>query len=400
MAALWGGFGVAPFGIPGWEQSTDGTPLLARCLMLADEQTRLVVVSGCYLTLGGEEVALVREAVGKAVDLPASSVLLAGTHVHSGPPTLAPERDERLFYARHIAQAAAQAATQAAGLRPLRCGYATAHLPGVSRVRRILRRDGSVITLRRACPETWGWATDPETVGPEEALDDLLTVLRFEGLDGAPLGAIMHFTCHPIPDFMGYAARLVERTLPGLTCLILNGCLGSVDTPFEVPMRGQTQAAQLPLLGDILGYRTLELLARAEAADEVRLGQARRSVFLPMDPRFRENPLSRSELLREAVERGGFETEVQCLRMGPVAWAGVPGEPQVGFGAAVARVSPFGLTRVVGVANRSCAYLLTEESRARGGYEADPGYWGMVTGAGLATVLPAVEACLQELAAP
>jgi hypothetical protein len=398
MALLEGGFGTAPFGIPGWEQTTDGTPLVARCMVLTDGRTRLAVVSGTYLTLGGEEVALVREAVGKALGLPAESVLLAGTHVHSGPPTLTPEREERLHYARHIAQAAAIAAGRAAVLQPLRWGVATARLPGVSRVRRILRRDGTVITLRRACPETWGWATDPETVGPEEPLDDLLTVLRFEGLDGTPVGAVMHFTCHPLPDFLGYAARLVEQTIPDLTCLILNGCLGSVDTPFEIPIRGRTQAAQLPVLGDILGYRTLELLARAEVTDAVQLGHARRPVFLPMEPRFRANPLSQSTLLREAVARGGFETEVQCLRLGQLALVGVPGEPHVGFGTAVTRVSPFELTRVVGVANRSCAYLLPEESRARGGYEADPRYWSMVTGAGLATVLQAAEACLAEMA--
>jgi hypothetical protein len=266
-------------------------------------------------------------------------------------------------------------------------------------VRRILRRDGKVITLRRAWPQYWGWASDPETVGPEEALDDLLTVIRVEDMDRRAVGAVMHFTCHPIPDFFGYAARLVEQNVPGGVCLILNGSYGSVDTPFESPMRGKTQAGQLPILGDILGYRTLELLARAETADCVPLGVGGRPVFLPLDPRFLQNPASRSDTWREAVARGGFEAEVQCLRIGDLALVGVPGEPHVGFGREVQRVSPFKLTRVVGNANQLCAYLFTEEARARGGYETDPAHWGMVTGQGLANILSAITSCLSELGA-
>lgn len=397
MTRLDGGFGRAPFGIPDWEETREKTPLVARCLMLSDGDTRLAVVSATYLTLGPAEVRMVREVVCQATGLPPTNVLLAGTHVHSGPPTLTTDRGTRLHYAEHIAAAAAEAARQAANLQPLCFGYATDHLPGVSRVRRVLRRDGTVITLRRACPETWDWATDPETVGPEEPLDDLLTVLRFEDIDGSPVGAVMHFTCHPLPDYFGYAARLVEQSVPGLTCLILNGCLGSVDTPFEVPMRGRTQADQLPILGDILGYRTLELLTRAETTGEAKLGIAHRSVLLPCDPRFLENPVCRTDLWEDSIAERGFETEVQCLRIGDLAFAAIPGEPQVGFGRQLEEVSPFALTRGIGVANRSCAYLLTEESRARGGYEADPAYWGMVTGEGIVEVLSAIESCLAEL---
>ncbi len=397
MNRLQAGVGIAPFNIPGWEQTQDKTPLVSRCLTMDDGRTRFAVISATFLEMWRAESAMVREAVTKATGLPASHVLVAGTHVHSGPSTLTQDREKRSLYARHIAAASAEAARQASALRPVRVGYAAAPLPGVSRVRRILRRDGMVITLRRASPQYWGCATDPETVGPEEPLDDLLTVVRVEDVAGRAFGAVMHFTCHPIPDFFGYAARLVEQNAPGLVCLILNGCFGSVDTPFEVSMRGKTQAGQLPILGDILGYRALELLARAETTDDAPLGIAMRPVFLPMDPRFRENPQSQSDVWTDAMAKMGFDTEVQCLRIGDLAFAGAPGEPQVGFGPLVQKASPFGLTRVIGNANHSCAYLFFEENRARGGYECDPAHWGMVTGQGLGAILAAIKECLAQL---
>ena len=399
MARLQAGVGVAPFGIPGMPESADGTPLLARALTLDDGDNRICVVSCHCLGLYGPDSAQVRLAVCEATGLATEQVMVAATHVHSGPSTITNDTAQRLSYVEHIARAAAQVARESMTLRPARLGYATDHLPGISRVRRIVRRDGSVVTLRRAWPQYWNWATDPETVGPEDELDDLLTVVRVESHDGAPFAAIMHFTCHPIPDFFGWAARIVEENTPGLTCLILNGCFGSVDAPFEVPMRGHTQQEQLPILGDILGYRTLELLARAETSDAVRLGVARREVFLPFDPRFADSETSQGELWAGATRNGGAQAEVQCLALGDLALAGIPGEAQVSFGQRIQAVSPYALTRGVGNANGSWAYLFTPEARARGGYEPDPAFWGMVADEGLARILEAIQECLTEMRA-
>lgn len=354
---------------PHLTHTTDGTPLHARVLILDDGRTRLAIVSLTVICLRREDCDTVREAVATAAQVAPENITIACTHVHSGPgEVFSGEPAVRQPLIAQIADAAAAAAQQALPLQPARLGVATANLPGVSRVRRILRRDGTAITLRRAWPQYWNWATDPDTIGPEEPLDDLLTVVRVETLAGDPLAAIMHFTCHPIPDFFGYAAALAERHLPGLTCLILNGCQGTVDTPFEVPMRGRTQADQLPILGEILGHRTLELLARADAAD-VPLAMTTRDIFLPV------HPLSRTDLWPRLHADGGFHTILQAIRLGDLAFVTIPGEPQLSFGTRLSEISPFPLTRAVGVANDEVGYMLWPESRARGGYEADPDYY-------------------------
>ncbi|MEI6503141.1 MAG: hypothetical protein WCP21_19195, partial [Armatimonadota bacterium] len=252
---LLAGADAAPLSLPGWRQSTDGTSLQARVLVLDDGTTRLAVVSLTVICLVKRHADQVRRAVAEAAGVPFEHVLCACTHVHSGPPVFAGEPQAREEMVERIVTAAATAA-RAVRVQPARFGFSDGPLTGLSRVRRLLRRDGSVITLRRAWPQYWDWATDPETVGPEEALDDLLTVIRVDDADGEPLAALLHFTCHPIPDFLGYAADLIERAL-GIPCLVLNGCSGSVDTPFEVPMRGKTQGDQLPILGNVLGHRAL-----------------------------------------------------------------------------------------------------------------------------------------------
>lgn len=397
MARLRAGAGMAPLNIPEMPLSGDGTPLVARCLLLDDGETRVAILSGTWLGLYGQDARQVEGAVCRAADLSADRVMIAATHIHSGPPLFTADAEVRERTVAHLAGAAASAARQALDLRPAHIGVAADHLPGVSRVRRILRRDGSVITLRRAWPQYWDWADDPETVGPEEPLDDLLTVVRVEDERGEIFAAMMHFTSHPIPDFIGYAAALVERTLPGVVCLILNGCLGSVDTPFEVPVRGHTQHDQLPILGDILGYRTLELLARAETSDHATLAACCAPVSLPMQPEFADNRIAEWEMWGDAVESGRFETCVQCLAIGDVALAGIPGEPQVGLGSELADASPFALTRAVGNVGRSCAYLFGPEAHARGGYEVDPEHCTIVSPEALGIVREAAIDCLRQM---
>lgn len=392
---LHAGAAGAPLSLPNWPQSADSTSLQARVLVLDDGATRLAVVSLSVICLVRRHADLVRRAVSEAAQVPFDHVLCACTHVHSGPPVFAGELPVRETMVKRIAAAAATAAGEVR-LQPARLGFCAEPLVGLSRVRRLLRRDGSVITLRRAWPQHWGWATDPETVGPEEPLEDLLTVIRVDKADGDPLAAILHFTCHPIPDFLGYAADLVERTL-GVPCLILNGCSGSVDTPFEVPMRGKTQADQLPILGQVLGHRTLSDFARIATDAAVPLGASSQEVFLPVLQAFRDNPGEKSAIWPEAIRDGGFHTLVQCLRLGDLTLVGVPGEAHVGFAAQLQQFSPSSLIRPVGLANDEVGYLFTAEARARGGYEPDPQCWGVVASEGLEVVAQAAKAGLEEI---
>lgn len=398
--SLQAGAGRMPLNLPDGPTTTDGTSLAVRALVLDDGQTRLALVSLTVICLRREEADLVRAAVAEAAAVPASHILIACTHVHSGPwAVYSGEAPVRAELADCLARAAAEAARQSLPLRPAALGVATSHLPGVSRVRRVLRRDGSVITLRRAWPQFWGWATDPETVGPEEPLDDLLTVLRVEDASGTPLAAVAHFTTHPIPDLFGYAADLVERTHPGVPCLLLNGCQGTVDTPFEVPLCGRTQAGQLPILGDILGYRVLEQIARAETSPDVPLGMASQEVFLPAHPQVLRNAAARANTWPRLAAEGGFHTLLQALRLGDLALVAIPGEPQVSFGARLSEASPFPLTRTVGLANDECGYMLWPESRARGGYEADPEGYAVTDEGALQILLDTAREAVTQLQA-
>jgi neutral ceramidase len=392
------GAGRAPLDLPSGATTSEGTPLAVRVLVLDDGATRVALVSITIICLHRELTDQLRGAVAAATGTPPEHIVVACTHVHSGPGEVfqAPPAVREALWP-HLVRATAAAAERAARLQPARLGQATDHVPGLSRIRRVLRRDGSVVTLRRAWPQYWGWATDPQTVGPEEPLDDRLTVLRVEGLDGAPLAAVVHFTTHPIPDFFGYGADLVERTLPGVPCLIFNGCQATVDTPFEVPVRGRTQADHLPIFGDVFGFRALELFTRAETSADIPLAVTTADTFLPAHPHVLAAPGMRADIWPWLTQEGGFPVTAQALRLGEMAWVTMPGEVQHSFGARLAEQSPLAFTRVIGMADQEVGYVLWPQSRARGGYEADLDQWALTAEEALDLLLQAGREALAGL---
>lgn len=378
---LTGGFGKATFDIPGWPTSRDGTELAARVLVLRDADAAVALVSLTLIALVREDSLSVRRAVAAATGIASENIVIACTHVHSGPPKpgfgATPEA-ARVLDA--VIAAASRAALEAqTRLEPVRLAAARRHVEGISRIRRVRMNDGRTYTIRRAVPSTWRAAQKPEYVGEDGILDPDLTVLRIEDCNRKPLGGLFHFACHPLPDFIGRAASTIESVYGApFVCLPLNGAQGDVDTPFDVPMDGRSINDQLPVLSGVLSGGVMELLARAETRDGGAVRVSAQPVRLPVNPWVSAHRKDDAlEWLRNAARAGGFETEVTALRLGELALVAIPGEITAGIGRSIKQGSPFPLTCPVGLANDAVGYILPRETHARGGYEADPRFWGL-----------------------
>ena len=79
--------------------------------------------------------------------------------------------------------------------------------------------------------------------------------------------------------------------------------------------------------------------------------------------------------LARKLNEARLRAEVQAMRVGPVNWVSLPGEPCVEPGMALKRsVADF----VVGYANGYLGYFPIRRAYAEGGYEADIGPWSRV----------------------
>ena len=388
-------------------------PLSAKALVFADAYgARAAVLAVDVCMLDRRNVSRMRRAIGSQCDVPAENVLVHATHTHSGPAVsgrlgmeamIAPHRNDLEAFLEKAASAV-PAADRSLGAATLGVGRTTEDRAAFNR--RLRRRDGTT----QMNWESLQPGFDPEQIdGAWGPTDPELTCLVVEHY-GRPTAAVVNFALHPAilagdnwlysADYPGYLAEGLSRVVgDDFTCLFLNGCCGDVNhVDYREPSQGRgypmaqrvghmlaTAAQQAirdraPLEGDrILVSREHVTLDRLKISQDERrrceqvLQQARRSPpqgqvdGLP-DAYFAE---LRLQMFQE--QDVADQVEVMVIRIGQLAFVGLPGEVFCQLGLEIKGSSPARHTLVAGLANDAVGYLPTPEAFGQGGYEPTPG---------------------------
>lgn len=387
-----------------------------------------VCVAAVDLCMAPQDVALGwRTAMGDAIGIPASHVLVNLSHTHSAgallrtQPEFADQADLLLGYQAMLGERLVEAARAAAAdLRPARVGAGS----GLSRIgvqRRERDTDGS--TFLGEVPD-----------GP---IDPVVGVVRVDDLAGRPIAILASYGCHTVavgprsrlasPDFPGPMRRMVEATLGG-TCLFLQGGGGdimplwgmsheedatadkervgwmlggevvrvaaSIRTHVERGERlslpsllgsGMTMRPWVPVTGpsvSVLDARsatvTLDLVPLPELDEAERLRAERRAdldVALAGDSD-RARTIARHFLAWAdglvAAVRAGDRTrtmEVQAIRIDDIAITGIAAEVFSATTRGIREASPFAHTMPLGYSNGVLCYLPTADDYPEGGWD-------------------------------
>lgn len=375
-------------------------PLFARALVLSRGSEHLAILSADAIGLsrellgpGRDFVAELRQRAAAGLPLPPGSVLAAATHAHSVPETYGITRIWETPFCRDWADrwcdALAGAVREAwRDRRPARL------LVGCSRVEQF------AVNRRRHLP------------GEEHPVDTKVTVLRFARAEGGDI-LLANAACHPVTvqvqplisaDYPGAACRRAGQAFGGgAHVLFLQGAAGDIN-----PWRGCTRDwADVADYGQRLGDAVLEAALAARPAGsgpvtlralskvvsaaarpmpdvgslraEFRELEARLANLAPGDPAQAAAAQRRAQLWEAlqlaAFGQGPIAAEVQVLRIGPAAVAGLPGELFCALGTELRGRSPFSPTLVAELANGCLGYLAPEASWATGGYEVGLGAW-------------------------
>lgn len=367
------------------------TSPLARALALDDGLTRVVVVriDAALVTWSLQQRATVH--LGR----PDVSLVVTATHTHAGParffrPAFSAgaggfdvaaqamdsydaEVEDRL--AVSIARAARVALD---GVRAVRVGHA--------------ELDASELNADRRCQNDDLYGADYK--------DGTLRVLRFDALDGTPVGAVAAFAVHGTvlgsdnalmsSDVSG-AIELAASDALGVPVMFLQGAAGDVS-PHSGPYGGFQAVERLGLLG---GQRVQAAFARAAFGEDATLQLTRRAVSITRagigytQGEFPENgavgcgllggdrcvqyTAPEDQLCLPLARTGVTQTQLGALRVGPAMFVFLPGEPTTAVGArvreAAAAVPGVETVFIAGYAQDHMGYLLEQEDFLRGGYE-------------------------------
>jgi hypothetical protein len=337
---------------------------------------RIAIVSLDLLGLtgravGGWERFKGRIAAVAGTGIRPADVVLACTHTHTGPDSVA-LTDLYLtpaFKAWVDALAdliGAAVGTASGSAVPCRLHYGTTHAPGLSIYRRIKTTDG--ILLSHPPPP------DDIVISRDGPVDDTVNVFWFKDADDRVRATVVNATCHPVhemcepvvsPDYPGAAAQAIEAAHPGAVALFLNGAAGNINPPTVSGGAGESARHGRTLAGAVCAL--LDAGSGAPAAVAAGAFTLLRS-SVPLPTRTAEG----------AVDGPPITAELVGVRAGSAALLFLPGEPFVETGLALRKASPFELTAVVGYAESSVGYVPTDAAFAEGGYETTFGPWSVV----------------------
>jgi hypothetical protein len=360
-------------------------PLLARVAVLRAESESIAFISLDILSIRWTQVADIRARISREYGFPGANVMVAATHSHSGPAIANVgdvPRDEG--YIRTMVLKVVEVFGRALeGMQEAEIGFGSCFEFGVCRNRRVVMRDGTVVTH--------GTFDMPGALCLEGPIDPEVAVLAVRSTAGRPLGVLINFACHPThhgptgelsAGYPGALARQMQaRSWP--VAVFLNGACGNLH---DSDPAGSGAGKSKEQIGAILAEDAQKAIRSAQFTGRVRLAARSRTIQLPyrqagpdevsgtirgaqrfVDSRIYDRGMP--GLLERISTRLTQPAEVQALLVNDCAFVGIPAEYFVQNGLRIKEACHPCHALVVGHANGMVGYVPHKEAFRRGGYE-------------------------------
>ena len=376
--------------------------LHARCLVLDDGKTRLViaVVDTCMMTR--ELIDEAKELASAATGIPTGRMLISATHTHSAPSVMgclgvSVDPNYAKWLPGKIAEGIALAAKN---LAPARVGWVMTDNWEQTNCRRWITRpdkmqvdpfgEKSVRAMMHPGYE------NPNYIAPSGPIDPGLTLLSVQSLDGRPLALLANYSMHYFgataisADYYGKFSEGIGKLIdardggPAFVGIMSQGTSGdshwmdysqpqkniTLDQYSEAMMRVAADAVKKIQYRDHVSLVMAEtkLKLRRRVADESRLAWAQKIVTAMGDriPKDLAEVYAREQVLIAAEPER--ELKLQALRIGDLGIAAIPDEVFAITGLKLKAQSPLQPTMNIELANGSEGYIPPPEQHKLGGY--------------------------------
>ncbi|HTN75075.1 MAG TPA: neutral/alkaline non-lysosomal ceramidase N-terminal domain-containing protein [Pirellulaceae bacterium] len=393
-----------------YERGSTGTldPLQAKALVLAQGDTQAALVFCDLIGLGRNVSDRARELASKETKIPASNIVIAATHSHTGPLYAGVLRD--YFHAQAVAkhghdpaeqgidypavlakQIAAAIVAAQANLQSVTLAGVQAEQRGLSFNRRFHMKDGSV----RFNPGR----NNPDIVRVAGPIDPELNLLTFRGKETL-LATLAVFALHLdtvggteySADYPHHFARLARTPKSSADELLLFGAgtCGDINhinvTQADQP-KGQAMAEHIgttlsaTLRQAVEKSQTLkpQLAVRSSLvvcplqkyeSEAIAKAQANMSKVGGKELSFLDQVEACKIVALQNRPKDNLNCEVQVFRLSnSTAIVCLPGEVFVDLGLAIKAASPFEHTIVIELCNDAPGYIPTKKAFAEGSYE-------------------------------
>lgn len=387
-------------------------PLTFKAVVLESGGVKLVYVLADLIGLeretGDAAVALAAERTG----IPASNIVWAASHTHTGPYTLLSlHRRSGLIDLAWIAglpEKFARVVEKAhASRRPARMTRERGYCLKMLHNRRLKFKDGREIN-------TWlvhHGEENVQCIAAAAPIDPEVGIVCFDDERGRPIAILWHFSMHTnanfgprfSADYPGVvAARLRKKFGKGVVPIFVPGAEGDINPLASHLDIGDELAGIIarrlehrrPVKGPVLlGVRKAEVTVPYR---DLKVDQAKRIADSQWPPDCQDVFRKELAVMRKSRARSD-RTIIQAWRIGEVGFASLPGELFIEWGMKIKAESPFPWTFPVELGGDMLGYLVTEKAWKAGGYESLLSRWGRASTGGVGKMVAKALALLKEL---
>ena len=365
-------------------------PLTFKAIVLESGGVKIAYVLADLIAIERKVGDPLVAAASKLTGIPASHIVFAASHTHTGPYTWAdnPATDQKWlatlpdkFATSHHWQD-----DMTRGVRRQPTWSASVQHPLIHN-RRLKYKDGREIN-------TWllhSGEDDVQSLGSAAPIDPEVGILSFDDAQGVPIAILWHYTVHTnanfgpsfSADFPGVVgARLRERFGPNTVPIFMPGAFGDINGAVADP--APTRKAHR-LIGDEVANVIIQRLnQRKPRKCPTTIAALKQEIVVP----FRDFTVDQEERilrsqwpkdcgdvfrndLKRLREEGKTEgkTIIQAWRIGDIGFASLPGEIFIEWGLKIKAESPFPWTFPIFMGGDTLGYLVTEQAWQAGGYE-------------------------------
>lgn len=390
-------------------------PILATAIAVNKNDKTVILCSMDTIGATNEFLLEARQLISSQLGVDVDSVFLHSTHSHVAPRlgTIDPPTNEldKIYYKNAILKVADACRLAFEDLKPAKMGFAFSKAERVAFNRRYLMKDGST--------RTNPGVNNPDIVKSIGLLDETLNVIRFTRECGDNI-VVGNFGNHPdviggnkiSADWPGLSARLFEKAVDNTKCIFFNGAQGDINhvnvrpvggdlngmfNDFDDVTRGYTHAKHIANViagGMMCVYEKVEyidvndidfLQTDIKVAsnmptpdDDMELAykikkyhEEGRDDELPYKGMMLTTMLADSKR-KIRLEHGPefFDFHFTLIRIGDIAFVGIPGEPFAGVGIGLKTAKNYKMILPCCLTNGYLGYFPMKDSYDEGGYEA------------------------------
>lgn len=410
------GIGIRGYFVPRYAKGFYDS-LFARTVAVSNDDKTVLIINVDFCYIDNFLVEKCHKLITDETGIDKDNIFMGATHTHTGPLTsekgasfpvnMAMLNEYAEFFVTRVLDSVKLAL---GNLVPSKMGFAVGRAPErIAYIRRYRMKDGSTFT----CPPI----NDPDIVGPIGELDQRINVLRFAREDARDV-VIVNYGIHAdtvngdiiSADFPHWLSKTVDATLDA-DCVFIPGAQGDVGSTNVHPTGGDMNDTEISFDNEMKSYGMARFVGRAiagtvlqvfdkvEFTDDDSIEVAHRILVTPANnPKAEEMPVAKKYVeLHEAgrdseipfagmqltteiadayrkcrLENGPFEFKLPMmgLKIGPVVFVGMPGEPFTEIGVKIKEADGFSMIMPAALVNGSNGYFPAESAFSEGGYEA------------------------------